>query len=261
MTWFDAGVNLLDSRFDPAEVIESAVAAGVEKMCVICTHPNEWDSAKALFETYPRHIVYTLGVHPHNAKVVDTGTLDELPERLTCPGAIAVGECGLDFNRDFSPRDKQIDVFEQQLQIAKAESMPLYLHERDAHEQQLRCIESVYGEENMYGIAHCFTGDTYQMKAYLKKGLYIGVTGWLCDEARGQALRDAVKVLPLNRLILETDAPYLFPKTFRPRKRNNMPALIPHIAEELAKLVDQPLYEIEKFSYTNAITLFRIAKD
>jgi len=261
MAWFDAGVNLLDSRFDANAVVASAIAAGVSKLCVITTHPDEWAAAQQLYAQFPDNLVYTLGVHPHNAKVVNHGTFTDFEELLQCPGLVAVGECGLDFNRNFSPPGKQIEVFETQLALAKSFSKPLYLHEREAFEQQLSCIERVFGCGHIDGIAHCFTGNKTQLQAYVKKGLYIGITGWLCDDKRGADLREAVQSLPLNRLILETDAPYLFPKTLRPKKRNNLPEFIPHIGEDLANLIGQPLNAVEKLSYTNATTLFGIAKD
>ena len=257
MTWFDAGVNLLDGRFDANEVIANACAAGVSKLCVITTHPKEWDDARTLYEAFPEQLVYTLGVHPHNAKDVTAADLQQLESLCEQPGLVAVGEC--DFNRDFSPRPVQIDVFQAQLEIAKRVNKPVYLHERDAFSQQLECLESVFGSHAIDGIAHCFTGTKSQLHAYIERGLYIGVTGWLCDEKRGQSLREAVAALPLDKLIFETDAPYLFPKTVRPRKRNNEPALLPHIAEEFAQVTGHSFSKLAQISYTNTLSLFRLS--
>lgn len=259
MAWFDAGVNLLDSRFDIDAVIADSKAAGVDKLCVITTHHNEWERAKTLYEAHPESIVYTLGVHPHNAKDVTDEAMAQLPELFKCPGAVAVGECGLDFNRNFSPPEKQIEVFKQQLNIAKAINKPLYLHERDAFDTQISCLNAVMGKSQINGIAHCFTGTEEQLTTYLEKGLFIGITGWLCDDKRGISLRSAVSKLPLDRLVLETDAPYLFPKTVKPRQRNNTPAMIPAIAQSVAELMNKPLNEVENMSYTNTNILFGIA--
>ena len=257
MAWFDAGVNLLDSRFDAAEVINRAKEAGVEKLCVITTHPNEWAPAFSLYQRFPEHLCYTIGVHPHNAKDVTAHHFEQLKALAQQEGCVAVGECGLDFNRDFSPRPTQIRVFEAQLAIAQEIGLPVYLHERDAFEQQLALLRR-YMPSLKGGIAHCFTGNAEQVQQYLALGLYIGITGWVCDEKRGQDLRDAVAHIPLNKLILETDAPYLFPKTLRPRKRNNEPAFLPHIANQLGEYLKLETDKLRNCSYANACELFSL---
>ncbi|QCZ94754.1 TatD family hydrolase [Salinimonas iocasae] len=253
MQWFDAGVNLLDSRFAPHEVINRARENNVTGLCLITTEPSEWEAAAALYQQYPDTLCYTIGVHPHNARLVTDDDLKRLEQLATAPGVVAVGECGLDFNRDFSPRDTQVAVFKAQLDIAQRLHKPVYLHERDAFEHQIACLEQVKGIE---GIAHCFTGTSEQMQAYLARGLYIGITGWLCDPKRGESLREALQDLPLDRLILETDAPYLFPKNKRPRKRNNEPAFISAVAEEVGALLNKPIEDIAAVSVTNTFRLF-----
>lgn len=253
MQWFDAGVNLLDGRFDPHEVITRARENNVTGLCLITTQPSEWDAAATLYEQYPDTLCYTVGVHPHNARLVSDNDLKRLEQLATAPGVVAVGECGLDFNRDFSPRDTQVAVFNAQLDIAQRLHKPVYLHERDAFEQQIACLEQV---NDLQGIAHCFTGTPEQMQAYLARGLYIGITGWLCDPKRGESLRQALLDLPLDKLILETDAPYLFPKNKRPRKGNNEPAFINAIGEEVGALLNRPIEDIAAVSVTNTFRLF-----
>lgn len=259
LKWFDAGVNLLDRRFNPHDVIARAVEAGVDKLCIITTEPDEWDDAQALYQRYPEHLCYTVGCHPHNAKVMTEDDFTGLEQRLDCPGVVAVGECGLDFNRDFSPRDVQESVFRRQLAIAVKHNKPVYLHERDAFALQLDCLDSVEGQL-AGGIAHCFTGYHDAMQAYLDRGLYIGITGWVCDEKRGGDLREAVKQLPLNRLILETDAPYLFPKNHRPKSKNNEPAFISSIGRYLADLTEISYEELAQNSYANTCRVFKVAR-
>jgi TatD DNase family protein len=259
MSWFDAGVNLLDSRFDVDDVISRAVSAGVKKLCIITTHPNEWDAAKALYERYPDTCCYTVGVHPHNAKDVTEDDLERLKLLAQHEGVVAIGECGLDFNRNFSPKDTQISIFKAQLSIAVDLEMPVYLHERDAFSQQVACLRPVLPHLKA-GIAHCFTGTYEQMKSYIDMGLFIGITGWVCDEKRGQDLRDAVTHLPLERLIVETDAPYLYPKTLKPRKRNNEPAFLPHIGEQLSNLMGVSTQTLQDSSYANTCTLFSLQR-
>ncbi|GEA07179.1 3'-5' ssDNA/RNA exonuclease TatD [Alteromonas sp. KUL42] len=259
MAWFDAGVNLLDSRFEIDEVVARATDAGVSKLCVITTHPSEWDAAIALYNKYPSQCCYTIGVHPHNAKDVTLDHYETIRQLARQPGCVAIGECGLDFNRNFSPQDVQLRVFEEQLKLAADLQLPVYLHERDAFEQQIallgRYMPSLKG-----GIAHCFTGDSTQVKQYLSLGLYIGITGWVCDEKRGEALRDAVKQVPLDKIILETDAPYLFPKTLRPRKRNNEPAFLPHIANQLGEYLHVETDKLRNYSYANTCRLFSLER-
>ena len=257
MPWFDAGVNLFDDRMPAEQTIALAEQAGVERLCLITTHPDEWEVAEQLYFQYSDRLCYTLGIHPHHAKDARPEHWDTLTEKAKLPGVVAIGECGLDYNRDFSPRDVQRCVFERQLSIATELNKPVYLHERDAFDDQyhllMRYIPALSG-----GIAHCFTGEAEQMRAYLALGLYIGITGWLCDEKRGSSLREAALQLPLNRLILETDAPYLYPKTLKPRRRNNSPAYLPHVGQELATLLNQDIEIIEQASYTNSLMLLNL---
>jgi len=257
MSWFDAGVNLLDRRFNAQDVILRAQDAGVSRLCIITTHPNEWERAATLHSQFPDVCCYTIGVHPHNAKDVVESDYQRLCEFASLPGAVAVGECGLDFNRNFSPPEIQIAVFEAQLDIANQLQRPVYLHERDAFNQQMACLHKVK-DSLAGGVAHCFTGGNIELKAYLALGLYIGITGWACDENKGQLLRTAVPNIPLDRIVLETDAPYLFPKTLRPRKRNNEPAYLPHIAEDISELMQVSPAILRQNSYANSCRLFSV---
>jgi len=258
MRWFDAGANLLDERFDIAEVLSNAEQAGVNRICLITTAPDEWEAARKLHQQYPDQLCYTLGVHPHNARLASDDDLTRLAQLASEPGVVAIGECGLDFNRNFSEPAVQIQVFDAQLAIAKRLNMPVYLHERDAFEQQLTCLNQC---PPVGGIAHCFTGTQEQMQAYLALGLYIGITGWVCDPKRGEALQHAITQLPTNKLILETDAPYLFPKNKRPRKRNNEPANIPAVAEKVAEITGLSLATLSETSYANTLKLFRFSSE
>ncbi|MBU2978688.1 TatD family hydrolase [Alteromonas sp. C1M14] len=255
MKWFDAGVNLLDKRLDAAAIIARAEDAGVKRVCVITTHPDEWDDAAELFARYPHALCYTVGCHPHNAKVMTDSAFTVLEQHLSSPGVVAVGECGLDFNRDFSARDVQEAVFKRQLDLAVKHKKPVYLHERDALTLQLACLDAV-ANDLVGGISHCFTGDAEAMKAYISRGLYIGITGWLCDPKRGEALRHAVQSLPLERLIMETDAPYLFPKHHKPKSKNNEPAFLPSIGGYLAEILQLTPQQIAQISYANTCRLF-----
>ncbi len=255
MRWFDAGVNLLDARFDAEAVIARAIEAGVERLCMITTSPREWQAAEKLYQRYPERVCYTVGVHPHHAKDVTPTDLEALEHHAQAPGVVAIGECGLDYNRNFSPPAVQREVFAAQLQLAATLKMPVYLHERDAFSDQVALLQQT---PPVAGIAHCFTGTTEQMQTYVALGLYIGITGWVCDPKRGEALRAAVQQLPLDRLILETDAPYLFPKNQRPRKRNNEPAFIGAIASQLAELLNVSETRLSDICMDNTTQLFKV---
>jgi TatD DNase family protein len=212
----------------------------------------------ALKEKYREHSLslhVTAGVHPHYAEHAtehDWQTLEALIEQHSIA---AIGECGLDFNRNFSTPEKQISAFDRQLQIAVSLNKGVYLHERDAFEKQISMLTPVCASLP-FMVAHCFTGDAHSMRTYLDMGCYIGITGWVCDDKRGQDLQAAVQDLPLSRLLLETDAPYLFPKTVRPRAKNNAPKYLHAVAEKVAELKQVPIQEVYESAYNNARKLF-----
>jgi TatD DNase family protein len=160
----------------------------------------------------------------------------ELRELQLAPEIVAVGECGLDYHRDFSPRPAQRKAFERQLQIAADTGKPLFLHQRDAHADFLAILANFAGKLGP-AVVHCFTGSFDEMTECLDAGYYIGITGWLCDERRGLHLREMVRHIPAERLMIETDAPYLLPRTVKPAPshRRNEPMYLRHIVEELAR--------------------------
>lgn len=254
--WCDAGVNLFSTQFDNdrADVLLRAAQAGVKRLLLIGSDITESQRNLALCQQAANYKT-TAGVHPHQASAVTADWLNQLKHLLALPQVAAVGECGLDFNRDFSPRPQQQQVFAEQLQLARHWQKPVYLHERDAFETQLAMLNE---QQINHGIAHCFTGDTAQLKAYLDVGLYIGITGWVCDERRGQALQQAIAYIPSDRLILETDAPYLLPRNISPKpsERRNEPALLPAIAMKVAELRNCSLSELATNCWHNSARLF-----
>lgn len=258
--WFDVGVNLTDDRLSVKDVVDNAKLSGVLKMAITGTTLEQSEKAIELARQYPGYLVTTAGVHPHYAKDVSDDYLIQLEALAQQPQVVAMGECGLDFNRNFSPQDQQIKVFEHQLILAAKLELPVFLHERDAFEQQYRLLKA-HRPSLVGGVVHCFTGTREQILAYLELGFYIGITGWLCDPKRGKALREAVQYLPLERILLETDAPYLMPKTLKSKSRNNEPANLPHIAETLAGLLGVELSELKKQCFHNSLTLFQMNGD
>ncbi|MAD76441.1 MAG: hydrolase TatD [Rheinheimera sp.] len=255
--WFDCGVNLFSQQFAGIEqqIWQRAQHAGVNNMLLIGSDIGESRQNQQFCSSHPGCYT-TAGVHPHQAGNVAAEWLGQLRQLLALPAVVAVGECGLDFNRDFSPRSEQQHVFASQLQLAKQLQMPVYLHERDAFATQFAMLQE---QQINHGVAHCFTGDSNQLKAYLDLGLYIGVTGWVCDERRGQSLQQAIQYLPLDRILLETDAPYLLPRTIKPRPKNNEPALLPAIAAEICRLKSISSQQLAGSTTENARRLFRLS--
>ena len=285
MSWIDAGVNLTDPRFVLEDVLLRAVQANVKHLLVISSSIQESEQALTLCKNYnnigllayshPNNTVSlhpngsntnndlintvklacTAGIHPHYAKDATPESWIKLKALIADNQVSAIGECGLDFNRNFSSKSQQLYAFEQQLDIAATHNLGVYLHERDAFDEQIRLLE-IYAPELRFMVAHCFTSHASHLKAYLNVGCYVGITGWLCDEKRGAALREAVLNLPLSRLLLETDAPYLFPKTLKPRQSTNEPCYLPHIAQALASIISEDVSLIEKHAFDNAKKLF-----
>lgn len=258
MKYCDIGVNLTNNRFldDLQQVIDEARGAGVEQIIITGTSEQESAKAKVLAEQLPSGLYYTAGVHPHDADYVSEDWISHLQTLLNSPKAVAVGECGLDFNRNFSSKEGQIKAFEAQLALAKQTQKPVFLHERDAFTEQLAMLKNVGISE---GVAHCFTGTTAQMWSYIELGLYIGVTGWVCDPKRGTDLQSAVAELPMNRLLLETDAPFLLPKTLPKSIRRNEPKYIQYVAETVAEIKGISVEEVAAVSYQNANDLFMLS--
>ena len=260
MQWFDIGVNLLDKRFAVLDVIARASEQSVEQICVISTTLEDSLAAQTLVGEHNKQVgfqqlVYTAGVHPHYADNFNPQVITQLKQLCSDHNMVAIGECGLDFNRNFSTKENQLSAFEAQLAFAAEHQKTVYLHERDAFDDQIRLLKT-YLPSIPNAIVHCFTGSTSQLQAYIDLGCYIGITGWVCDDKRGLELQEAVKQLPLSRLLLETDAPYLFPKTVKPRVKNNEPCFLPHIAKKVAELKGVELQELAHASLTNARRVF-----
>ena len=262
MSWCDIGVNFTDKRLIFGPVFERALAADVSHIIITGTNLDKSQQAIQLAQQYPNHLWTTAGVHPHDASQFTTQTIDDLRTFAKSTRVVAIGECGLDFNRNFSTPEQQCFAFEQQLKLACELGLPVFLHERDAFEVQIELLTQ-YRQDLHGGVVHCFTGDIEQMKRYLDLGLYIGITGWICDLKRGQALRDAVKLLPLDRILLETDAPYLRPKGLANNRKvdngNNEPAYLPYIAGEVADLMETEIKVLQLASQVNTQALFNIS--
>jgi TatD DNase family protein len=259
VAWFDVGVNLLDRRFDADAVLQESADAQISHINIIASDLEESLNAAEFVrknqDLTAIKLCHTAGIHPHYADNATGDCFLKLKSLLADTKVRAVGECGLDFNRNFSHPEKQLEVFERQLRLACEMGKGVYLHERDAFEHQYALLKR-YSDDLAFKLVHCFTSTQAHMDEYLALGCYIGITGWVCDDKRGLDLQNAVKALPLERLVLETDAPYLFPKTVRPRPKNNAPKYLPAIAQKVAQLKKIDINELEKAAFENATRLF-----
>jgi TatD DNase family protein len=265
MELIDIGVNLMSPAFDHdrEEVIARAEAAGV-KTLIITGNDIESSSGAAAFANANLNCKTTAGVHPHNAKDWNELTLARLEELVTFGNNIrAVGECGLDYNRNFSPQDAQRKCFEDQLKLAAKIGKPVFLHERDAF-ADFFSILMIYRAGLPGAVVHCFTGGLRELEAYLSIDCYIGITGWVCDERRGSGLIPLLKHIPTDRLLLETDAPYLLPRSLprsaRGKSGRNEPCFLPHIAASVAEILGKPPEQIAEETSDNAERFFQISQ-
>lgn len=255
----DIGLNLAHDSFaaDRDAVIERAARAGVTRMVITGSCVASSRDAIAMARAQPMRFKATAGVHPHHAAEVDANQLAQLRLLICEPEVVAVGECGLDYFRDLAPRDAQREAFCAQLDIAVTVCKPVFLHQRDAHADFVAILRE-YRPRLVGGVAHCFTAGLAEARAYLDLDLYLGITGWICDERRGYHLRDVVAQVPADRLLLETDAPYLMPRNLQPRpqSRRNEPMYLPHVLAAVAEARGESPQQLAATTTENAMRLF-----
>jgi TatD DNase family protein len=255
----DIGANLAHDSFidDRNEVLRRAADVGVTRIIVTGSSDTSNVQAAALAELHPGVLYSTAGVHPHHASDYNDESDALIRELVQKDVVVAVGECGLDYFRNFSPRDAQLDAFRRQLAIATECRLPVFLHQRDAHDDFVEVLESTLPALTR-AVAHCFTGEGESLHEYVAMGLYIGITGWICDERRGQHLHDIVSVVPDDRLLIETDAPYLLPRTIqpKPKTRRNEPAYLPEVLKTVAEARGQSIEHVAKITTENAERFF-----
>ncbi len=264
MTLLDIGTNLANKAFrrDLDAVLARAVDAGVEGIVATGTSVV---MSRAVHEIATAHharapkLWCTAGIHPHHASTFSADAIVELRALAAKPEVVAIGECGLDFDRNFSPRDAQLRCFEAQLELAEELGMPVFLHERAAYED-FAAILARHRSKLAGGVVHCFTGDARSLARYLELDMHVGITGWICDERRGTHLRALVATIPENRLLVETDAPYILPRDMRekPRDGRNEPCFLPHVARVIAECRGQSEAELARATTFAARALFRL---
>ena len=261
MQLIDIGANLTHESFadDLMSVLQRAHSAGVVQQVVTGTSVVSSAAAIALHAAHQSLLFATVGIHPHHATDLDATALQQLTGLASQPGVVAIGECGLDYFRNLSPREAQIGAFHAQLELAERLQLPVFLHQRDAHADFMAVLKEHIGGLKA-AVAHCFTGQSNELDDYLALGLSIGITGWICDERRGEHLKSLVRQIPAERLMIETDSPYLLPRSLRPKPegRRNEPAYLIEVARVVAHARGVSLQQLAASSTAAASGFFAL---
>ncbi|RLJ23534.1 Sec-independent protein translocase TatD [Chryseobacterium sp. 7] len=259
-TYIDIGINLTNKQFynEHEEIINRALDHGVEHMILTGTSIRGSKESAEIAEEYPEILFSTAGIHPHDAKSFNKQSISELRKLLKQDHVISVGECGLDFDRDFSPRPIQEKCYQAQLELAIEVNKPLFLHERSAF-KRFNEITDDFLSKLPEAVVHCFTGTLNEAKIYLDKGFYLGFTGSISDEKRFKHLEDVIKYVPLDRMMIETDAPFMLPKNMpRTQNRRNEPSFLPYVAQTIAHLKKISISEVADETTETARNFFRL---
>jgi len=261
MQFIDIGANLGHESFnhDLDAVLQRARDHDVVQLVLTGASVDGARRALEIARTQPGRLFATAGLHPHHADEFNGDTEDAFLDLLTAPEMVAVGETGLDYFRDLSPRPAQIFAFERHLAWAQRLDKPLFLHQRDAHDDFHACLKAVRDQVGNV-VVHCFTDDKRALFDYLDLDCYIGITGWICDERRGRHLVDLVPHIPADRLLIETDAPYLMPRDLpvKSSHRRNEPMYLAHIARAIAHARNETLEALAHRTTDNARRFFRL---
>lgn len=254
ITYYDIGLNLFCRQFrNPEKIIADAWSEGV---CCILTGSDMKSSAQT--DKFVRHhdTYGTAGIHPHNADSARKEDFERIEQMLLAnPKLVAVGECGLDYDRMYSTRENQLRCLDHHIMLAEQLGKPMFLHERDAAKDFAARFQK-HPEVCARSVVHCFTGDRKTVERYLEMGFSIGITGWICDDRRADALRKAVSAIPLDRVLLETDAPYLTPRNVSGLDRTNVPQNVKYVARELAKYMGVDEQELMARAKKNTERIF-----
>lgn len=257
----DIGANLTNKRFksDLTEVFQRAQEEQVDHIILTGTSEKSSVDAFRLAQRHAGFVTSTAGVHPHDAKHWNESVKKKIIELTKEKEVVAVGECGLDFNRNFSSKKDQEKCFIEQLEIAVEIQKPLFLHERDSHDRFIEILKG-FRDKLSGAVVHCYTGNLAQLEAFLEIDCHIGITGWVCDERRGKVLQSIVKHIPDDRLMIETDAPFLTPHNMeqKPKGGRNEPAFLPFVVKKIAEARGQTELEVAKTTTKTAIEFFNL---
>ncbi len=255
-SYFDIGANLTHESFDKdfMIVIDEAKENNIKKICITSTTIEDTKVSLKLTESYRNFLITTCGIHPHYADTFEESNIEEIKKLSEHPSVKAIGETGLDFNRNYSKKENQILCFKSQIEVAQELNLPLFLHQRDAHKDFMDCFKNIDLKVN--AVVHCFTGDKKEFYEYLDRGFWIGFTGWICDPVRGKHMIDLISNMPLERVMIETDSPYLLPKNLNIKGRRNEPKFVVEVAKKIARLQNKSLEEISEIFFENSQRFF-----
>ena len=259
--FFDIGANLTHPSFkkDMPNVLSDAKKVGVKRMSITGSDIEESIKAAELAKKHPNFLISTAGIHPHNAKDYSSSSFSEITDLLDLEEVKCLGETDLDFYRDYSTPEQQLVSFEAHIEVAINKKVPLFLHEREAHKKFVEVI-TPYMESLPNSVVHCFTGNKDALLKYLDMGFFIGITGWLCDERRGKHLEELIPLIPLEKLMIETDAPYLLPRDMGiDNSSRNEPKYLPHIAKRISELRKESIELVYSAIYMNSLNFFEIS--
>ncbi len=248
-----AHLELPEFRKDLTEVLQRAKDSGVEMIFTVGTEKKDWKRALEIAQTYS-WVYAILGVHPHNVKEIDEETYPVLKRLCQNEKVRAYGEIGLDFFRNYSPRDLQLKRFREQIGLAKELKLPIVVHDRDAHRETMEMLKSEKAGE-YGGIIHCFSGDEEMAKVCIDMGFFISIPGSITYR-QGGPYQDMIKGLPLTSLLVETDAPFLTPVPFRGKR--NEPSYVRYTAQKIAEIKKVPFEKVAEVTSENARKVFRI---
>ena len=255
----DIACNFTSERFDKDldKVIDTAITNKITKFGLICSRLSDLNKLLKIYDQYSKNMFFTIGTHPHHANEINDEYLKKLKVAVSNNNPHAIGETGLDFFRNLSTYEEQILAFEEQIKIAIDANKPLFLHQRDSHDDFIKILKK-YSSDINKAVVHCFTGTQQQLDDYLELDCYIGVTGWICDAKRNVELRKTIKNIPLERLMIETDCPYLIPKNLpdKPKNNRNEPNYLDHIVNEISILINEDEDIIRKETYENTLKFF-----
>lgn len=258
MKLFDSHCHLDDKvyRKDLVQVIDRARQAGISRMMTVGVNKKTATRAVSLAEANP-DLYASVGFHPHDAKQCHSDALGFMIQLAESSKVVAWGEIGLDYNRMYSPREDQERWFIRQLEIGAELNLPVIFHERDTNGRFLEILKTDFKNESA-GVVHCFSGTAPELAHYLDLGLYIGITGILTLRARGADLRKMVPQIPANRMVVETDAPYLTPAPEKYHTRRNEPAFVKSVLLKLAEVRNEDPDQLAQIIWNNTNRLYRI---
>lgn len=259
----DIGINLMNKQFnkDRKEIVERALKNGTGLIITGTDLESSRDAIDFIKEKNYKNVWCTVGVHPHNADLVDGPYLSNLLDLISRNKdiVVAVGETGLDYDRMYAPINEQKKTFADMRNTAASFKLPMFLHERAAEEDFVKLMK-IQRPLCSNSVVHCFTGNKNTVYRYLQMGFMVGITGWICDNRRNKDLIEAVKIIPLDRILVETDAPYLTPLGLGLPRRNT-PDNLRYVIEKIAEIKKIDANELERITLENTVKLFNLKID